>query len=215
VVARHARALLIDLDGVIRRWDRLGREPVERRFGLPGGAVARTAFEPGLLELAVTGQITDEEWRQRVVAGLEPVCGRVMAAQVVAEWSEPAGVVDVEVLALLRDVRRRARVCLVTNATTRLDRDLERLGLLGELDVVVNSSSVGARKPDRRIYDAALAAAGVSIEEAFYVDDTPALVEKAGSYGLRGHAYKGVPELAEALAANGLLSGGAGAQARR
>ncbi len=204
-VTSRARALLIDLDGVIRRWDWLGREPVERRFGLPDGAVARTAFEPALLEQAISGKITDDEWREGIIASLVAVCGRDTAVKAVEEWSAPVGVVDEAVLALVREVRRQARVCLVTNATTRLESDLERLGILHEFDALVNSSRIGARKPDQRIYEAALAVVGASAEHAFYVDDTPQLVEAASALGLRGHVYSSVPGLEEALRGAGLL----------
>ena len=74
------------------------------------------------------------------------------AAGAVAAWSAPLGRVEASVLQLVRAVRRKAPVCLVSNATTRLERDLDALGLRAELDVVINSSRVGARKPDRRIF---------------------------------------------------------------
>src|SRR5262245_63910225 len=75
------RALLIDLDGVIRRWDWLPPAPIEPRFGLPAGVVARAAFEPGLLEEAVLGRITDEEWRGRSVARLAEGYGHEKAPE--------------------------------------------------------------------------------------------------------------------------------------
>ena len=80
-------------------------------------------------------------------------------------------------------VRRKAPVCLVSNATTRLERDLDALGLRAELDVVINSSRVGARKPDRRIFAAALDALGA--RGGFFVDDNPGLVDAARALPLR------------------------------
>jgi putative hydrolase of the HAD superfamily len=112
------------------------------------------------------------------------------------------------VLDLVRDVRRRARVCLVTNATTRLDADLERLGIAAEFDAIVNSSRIGARKPDARIFAAALAAVGAPAAHALFVDDTPGLVGAAQALGLRGHVYTGVVALRAALRAAGLHPGG-------
>jgi putative hydrolase of the HAD superfamily len=199
-----ARALLIDLDGVLRRWEARPGEPVEAAFGLPAGALAEAAFEADLLEAAVLGQIEDEEWRRRVAERLGTRYGSG-AAGAVAAWSAPAGAVDPEVLALVRAVRRRAPVCLVTNATTRLERDLERLGLAGELDAIASSARVGARKPDAPIYRAALALAGVPAPAALFVDDTPGHVAAARALGLRGHVFAGAAGLAGALRAAGLL----------
>ena len=48
------RALLIDLDGLIRIWDGSDAKAVEERFDLPVGTIPRTAFAPDLLIQAVT-----------------------------------------------------------------------------------------------------------------------------------------------------------------
>jgi putative hydrolase of the HAD superfamily len=51
------------------------------------------------------------------------------------------------------------------------DRQLERAGLIGFLPVRVYSSEVGYRKPDRRIFEAALSRMGVSAQETLFVGD--------------------------------------------
>jgi putative hydrolase of the HAD superfamily len=205
-----ARALLIDLDGVLRRWDAQRDPPPEVPFGLPAATVSRTAFDPPLLEAATTGRITDEEWRRQIVERLAPRYGQDAAAGAVAAWSAPLGRVEPSVLELVRAVRRTATapVCLVTNATTRLERDLDALGLRAELDVVINSSRVGARKPDRRIFAVALDAVGVPAAAALFVDDTPALVDAAQALGLSAHHFTGTAALALALQEAGLLPAG-------
>ena len=66
------------------------------------------------------------------------------------------GEVDADVLAFVREVRAAGvRVGLGTNATDLLDTDLAELGLVGELDVVVNSSVVGVHKPAKEYFQAA------------------------------------------------------------
>ena len=62
------------------------------------------------------------------------------------------------------------KVVLITNATSRLSDDLRRLGLDGAFDHVVNSSAVGAAKPDPAIFRTALAVAGVEVADALFVD---------------------------------------------
>jgi putative hydrolase of the HAD superfamily len=205
-----ARALLIDLDGVLRRWDAQRDPPPEVPFGLPAGTVSRTAFDPPLLDAATTGRITDEEWRRQIVQRLAPRYGQDAAEGAVAAWSAPLGRVEPAVRELVREVRRTATapVCLVSNATTRLERDLDALGLRAELDFVINSSRVGARKPDRRIFAAALDAVGVPAAAALFVDDTPALVDAARALGLSAHHFTGTAALAVALQEAGLLPAG-------
>ncbi|HEX2515938.1 MAG TPA: HAD-IA family hydrolase, partial [Chloroflexota bacterium] len=111
-------------------------------------------------------------------------------------------------LAGARSTPAGAPVCLVSNATTRLERDLDVLGLRAELDVVINSSQVGARKPDRRIFAAALDALGVPAPAAFFVDDNPGLVDAARALGLSAHHFTGTAALAGALQEAGLLPAG-------
>lgn len=199
-------ALLIDLDGVIRRWDRNPRpaSAIEATHDLPPGALAAAAFTD-LLEAAILGHIADEAWRDRIVDRLAEQYDRPVAVSAVAAWSAGSGVIDHDILAHVRAVRSRAPVCLVTNATTRLERDLERLGISGEFDAVVSSARVGARKPQPEIFRAALQAVDVPAERALFVDDTRTHVEAARSLGLRGHVFLDAPRLAVALQEVGLL----------
>jgi hypothetical protein len=65
------RALLIDFDGVIRRWP-ASEANLETRYGLPAGAIRSVAFAPALLLPAITGEVSDESWRAGVSA-----CARI------------------------------------------------------------------------------------------------------------------------------------------
>ncbi len=64
------------------------------------------------------------------------------------------------------------RLVCVSNWDYALPEVLERVGLLGLLDAVVTSASVGARKPDPRVFRAALVAAGCGAAEALCVGDS-------------------------------------------
>jgi HAD superfamily hydrolase (TIGR01549 family) len=65
-----------------------------------------------------------------------------------------------------------ALVC-VSNWDISLPEVLDRCGLGGDLDGVVTSAAAGARKPDPRIFEAALELAGCAADEALHVGDTP------------------------------------------
>jgi putative hydrolase of the HAD superfamily len=94
----------------------------------------------------------------------------------------------------------------VTNATSRLDLDLERLGLAGEFDGVVNSSAVGWIKPQREIFGIALSVAGVPAAHALFVDDSTENVTAAARLGMTAHLYRGIERLKHELARHKLLS---------
>jgi putative hydrolase of the HAD superfamily len=67
-----------------------------------------------------------------------------------------------------------ARLVVVSNWDVSLPEVLERVGLAGNLDAVVTSAEVGARKPDVAIFGRALELAGVPAAEAIHVGDNPA-----------------------------------------
>lgn len=199
------RAVLTDLDGVIRDWSGQGDAGIERRFGLPPGAITAVAFDPGLLLPAITGEITDAAWREQIAARLRERHPQTDAGAAVAAWSAPAGAIDREVLALIQRVRARVPVVLVTNATDRLDADLARLGALDAFDHIVNSSVVGAAKPDRAIFEHALGLVSACAGETLYIDDTERYLGPAAEMGLTCHHYRGVEALRVILTERGLL----------
>lgn len=69
---RHTtiRAILTDFDGVLRHFPKERDAAIEYEFHLPPGILSKTAFQTGLLYSAVTGQITDEQWRSSIVDSL-------------------------------------------------------------------------------------------------------------------------------------------------
>lgn len=206
-MTRRALSLLLELDGVLRRWDAqvVLAADLERRHRLVPGTLASLAFDPQRLLPAVTGEVPDEVWRLGMARALVPLCGD-SAATVVADWSESPGEVDVAVLELVRAVRRSGHpVVLVSNATTRLELDLVRLGLHAEVDAVVSSARLGAAKPDRRVYAVAAAAATTPPGRCLFVDDAADHVRAAAEAGLQAHRYRGVDDLRVLLGARGLL----------
>jgi putative hydrolase of the HAD superfamily len=87
----------------------------------------------------------------------------------------------------LRELRSRGlRVVVASNWDCSLPSVLERIGLAPLLDAVVSSAVVGAAKPDPRLFEAGLAAAGCSAAEALYAGDSVETdVEGARAAGLQ------------------------------
>ena len=65
------------------------------------------------------------------------------------------------------------RLVVVSNWDVSLHEVLERIGLAGELDAVVTSAEVGARKPDRAIFERGLELAGAPADQVIHVGDSP------------------------------------------
>jgi putative hydrolase of the HAD superfamily len=188
------RALLCDIDGVLRIWPPVDR--IERDHGLPLGSIAAAAFSPARLLPAITGAITDEQWRTAVAADLAAASPTAVGA--VEAWSALVPRVDREVLALLTQAAAVVPVALVSNATIRLERDLEVQGVSGFS--VINSARFGVAKPDPAILLAAAKHVGVPAQECLFVDDTPANVDAATEIGMTALLYREVAQLRTALA---------------
>lgn len=198
------KAVLTDLDGVVRRWDPGVFTRAEIATGLPRDALLNTAFEPDLLLRATTGQIDDENWRSEVADRLRLRYPAVDAGEAVRLWSLSPGEIDTDVLDLLLRCRENTSLALITNATTRLDADLKRLGIDQAFDHVVNSSWIGQVKPHPGIYIAALDLLAIGADEAFFIDDRSENVNAAIELGMDGHHYTTIERLKRALEHHGL-----------
>jgi putative hydrolase of the HAD superfamily len=179
-------------------------DELDRAHGLPPGSLAAAAFAPHRLHPAVTGAVTDEQWRVAVTADLTGTCGSARRAEAaVAAWSAVVPPVDPLVVALLTRVRAVVPVALVSNATTRLEQDLDRHGLADLADTVVNTARIGVAKPDPRVYAIAAQRVAAAPHRCLFVDDTAGHVAAARQAGMTGLHYRTVDDLRTALA--GLL----------
>jgi putative hydrolase of the HAD superfamily len=188
------KAILFDLDGVIRHFDEGETSAIEERHALPVGAIMAAAFEPVLLEQAVCGRIDDATWRLAIRDALTGAHGPAAAAAV-ADWCALTGSVARDVLDLIGELRPRLRTGLVTNCTTRLESDLEELGVTGSFDALFSSARLGFAKPDARIFRAAAERLGARLDECIFIDDKPAFVEAARALGLAGILFAGADDL--------------------
>ncbi|HEY7273343.1 MAG TPA: HAD-IA family hydrolase [Actinoplanes sp.] len=196
-----ARALLIDLDGVLRRWDPSVPASVERSYGLTPDVLLGTAMAWDLYRPAVAGELTDAEWMAAVAARLPLPPDRAAAA--VAQWQRHRGTVDSDVLAFVREARAAGRpVALATNATDRLRDDLGSLGLADEVDVVVSSWEIGVHKPAPEFFVRARAALDLESHWILFVDDDDRAVRGARAAGMPAFRWTGsqdIPYLRGAL----------------
>ena len=193
-------ALICDLDGVLRIWDPELIAEAERLYGIPSGGLAQAAFgNEARLFRAVTGAITDQQWRQEVASDVTATHA-VDGAAAVDAWSRAPGRVDQAVLDIIRRARQRQTVALLTNATTRLSTDLALLGLDHEIDMVFNTSHLGIAKPDRQVFEHVARVLDVQPRHCVFVDDHPDNVAAARAVGMTGHRFTRSADLARFLA---------------
>jgi epoxide hydrolase-like predicted phosphatase len=139
------------------------------------------------LHLLETGQLSDEEFFDRMCAryaeaGNEPVDPRVAQRIIFGR-----GMVASSAMAdAVRQVRGAGyRTALLTNISRDGDAMWRSLIPVDDLfDVVVDSSRVGLRKPDPRIYELTCERLGVPPGRCLFVDDLACNVEAAANLGM-------------------------------
>jgi putative hydrolase of the HAD superfamily len=195
--------LLLDFDGVLRRYNPNVKAAVEARFGLPVGTVLETALQWPRLLPAVTGQISRAEWLDGVAGTLaDRLGGAERARSMIVEWDSYRGELDPTVLAFAREVRAAGvPIGLATNATGDLPDDLAVLGISDLFDVVVNSSEIGVHKPAREFFEAACEAVRVIPQRVLFVDDQDRNVRGARAAGLSAYRYEPPDDLSYVRAA--------------
>ena len=197
------KAVLFDMDGVIRHWDSEGARAGEQAAGLPEGAIERVAYAIPEFWQTQVGRCTARDWADAVGRALvaEYGPGAERGAQIYFAY---AGRVDRDMVELVATVRERATVALLSNATDQLREHLAHHDLVDAFDVVFCSAELGMAKPDVEIYRHAARVLGVEPGECFFTDDRPENVDGALAAGLHAAVFTGRGSVVERLRELGL-----------
>lgn len=202
------RALLVDLGNVLVGFDHgITCERIAEASGVPAERLRAVLFGP--LEAAFDrGEIgTGDFFRAcEKEAGLP----RLADAAWVRAWRDIFHPLP-QALGALAAVPRGVRRVLVSNTNALHWEGARRMLAPPSLfDELVLSFRVGAAKPSRAFWDAALDAARCDPGECLYADDRPELVAAAAALGIPGFVVDGPRSFAEGLAARGLGPSSAG-----
>jgi epoxide hydrolase-like predicted phosphatase len=203
MIGGDIQALVFDYGGVLMRTvNPTPRREIEQRLGLPAGSVDDLVFGSSLWDEVQLGRVSVAEFwtdvARRMGLGAE---GLKEFRQ--AFWAGDR--LDDELVALIRHLRDAGyRTALLSNAPAGMLQHLERLGIANAFDAVIISGREGLMKPDRAIFERALARLGVEAEGAIFVDDTWANVVAADQAGLRAVQFRGLPPLCKWLKDLGL-----------
>lgn len=193
------RAVLFDLDGVVRHFDPENVSSIERAHELEPGSIEAIAFAPHHLEQVTTGRISRREWVERIGEEL----GNAEAAD---GWGSQPFRVDEEVLGLLDELRAGGiRTAILTKGTDTIPAEVASMNLGAKFEAVFNSAEIGWTKPDTRPFQHVLDAMELAPQEVFFTDDSVGKLAGAESLGMPTHHFTGVAGLREALRAVGAL----------
>ncbi|MDX2144514.1 MAG: HAD-IA family hydrolase [Rhodospirillaceae bacterium] len=182
------KALLIDADGVIQKPTRDWTEAFESLFALSDRETA-TKFKADVDAAEALTLTTHGGFREEL-------------EKVVAKWRlgyKADQVIEVmysivcheENMSVFRSLRRQGIVCCVASnqQTGRAQHMSENLGYRGFFDHELYSCRLGAAKPDRKFFTAALTTIGQPPSSTLFIDDREENVAGARRAGLNAELY--------------------------
>ncbi|MFJ3034812.1 HAD family hydrolase [Curtobacterium pusillum] len=194
------RAVLFDLDGVIRHFHPKYVAAIEREHALTPGAIEAFAFSAPVIDDVTTGRITRAEWVRAI--------GEHLEAPAAAEaWGRQPFTPDDAALGLIDELRTAGyTTAVLTNGTDGVPAEVASFGLPDRVDAVFSSHEIGFTKPDVRAFRHVLDALGLDGPEVFFTDDSEAKLAGAVELGMSVYHYTSVDGLRAALHTAGVLS---------
>lgn len=193
------KALVFDVGGVlVRTADWSLREAWEDKLGLQRGELEPLVHGNALNEQQERGELGYDEFWRRTAARLG-----IPAAQIDTFRREfyAGDAVNTGLIRAIKGWRKRGlKTGIISNAPPILRQTLTaQYNIARFFDVITISGEVGARKPDPRIYQRALADLGARADEAVFVDDLPPNIAGANAIGMKGVLFTQNEPVIEAL----------------
>ena len=182
------RAVFIDFGGVIARTEyQAPRQYLAERLGMEYEDLEKLAFNSPSSDRAAIGEISAEEHWAQVTKRLRRPTSET---ETIREEFFAGDVIDREIVDFLRSLRPRYYVGLISNAWLDLRDHIIEQKFDDAFDHMVISAEVGVVKPDAKIYQIALEQAGVSPNEAVFVDDFIENIEGCEELGMHGIHFR-------------------------
>jgi len=205
----HIQAVIFDVGGVLDRQEnhearRAERVKIAASVGLELDVMWDLFFRTEPWKLARTGQITDDEFWNRVLTPLgitDPAEQRAWVDHLI----DFKGIMP-ETRALLEELHGRVRLAIISNATNTLEESLENQAHISHyFELIVNSARVGYAKPDRAIFEIALERLELRPEQTVFTDDQQHNVDAATELGMHAALWTGVADFRAFLVELGVL----------
>ena len=196
--------VLFDLGGVVCPFDpapRLTR--LAALSNMSEREVQRRIFESGLTADFDRGRYTSTEWH-------EIVCNELGINVTPDEFEDlmlSILTTDLEVLALVDQVRAHTRVAMLTDNPPLLFEAIPHRfpELLGRFDPMLFSFQLEALKPSAEAFERALARLDAPANKVLFIDDTAVNTEAAAALGMQTHHFTTAAALEAELRARALL----------
>ena len=183
------RAVLLDLYDTVAFSDWAGwREELASLTGLDPDAIGMAYHETRPARSVGAYPTPDDDMRALLaaagIADRDPALVRSLVEAEATFGNDQVHLYDDSLTTVVALRAQGTKTALVSNCSNATRAIVERLGLVDAFDAIVLSFEVGARKPQPRIYEAALAALAAAPGDAVFVDDQTAYCDGARALGM-------------------------------
>ncbi|MFA4907427.1 MAG: HAD family phosphatase [archaeon] len=187
---REIKVVAIDFSGVYFTWNQERHiDALSAATSSPRELVVKS-FGKDLRELNL-GKITDKQYWDSFCRNIGKNVSHKKLDRITQAQFKPIKTV----MRLIAKLRRRHKIVLFTNQSLMLDRLNEKHGFYKNFDLVINSSKVGMRKPDREMFAHLLTETGAKPFEVLFIDDYAPNIEAAKKLGLNAILFTGYSDL--------------------
>ncbi len=190
MISSGVTAVAFDFGGVLTHSAFDGVAAYGRTLGLPDDALVRYFRDDPMMARLEIGEISSREYFKYVCVEAERAYGPRIDLRALAAAAAEGERLDPAMIALVAEAGRRCPVALVTNNVA--DAGWRATFPYHLFTVVVDSSELGIRKPDPRIYQELLRRLERAPGEVAFVDDLPRNTAAAAELGLRPVTFTGL-----------------------
>ena len=182
------RAIFFDFGGVILRTEyQSPRQHLAERLNMEYDDLVRLVFDSETSRKASIGVATvDAHW----AAVMKRLNRPVAEAQSIRDEFFGGDVLDRGLIQLMRDLRSKYKIGLISNAWNDLREYIAKQGIADVFDAMIISAEVGVVKPDATIFQIALDQFKVRAKEAMFVDDFKENIEGCEKVGMQGLLFR-------------------------
>ncbi len=197
------RTIVSDLGNVLLHFDHMRScRRLSQRCGRSAKEIYDSMFGSSLVEAYDLGRISSEEFAR---SSMERLDIHLEVSEVRRIWSDIFDPVE-GMEELIRSLRERYTLVLLSNTNAwHFEYCFEHYPVTRLFQHYALSYRLGFRKPDPRIYRAALAMAGSPPEEALFFDDIPEYVQAAAGLGMRALRFENQSKLLREMKAEGVV----------
>lgn len=197
------KAIIFDLGNTLIRFDHnISAKKLANLFHLDSEKVRSLFFDSDLTRLFEKGLISPKEFYSRVTKHLNI---KIPYKDFVDIWNDIFWE-DVEACDIARRLKTGYKLLLLSNVSRlHFEYIQKKFDIIKIFDEIIVSYAVGAIKPEKLIFDHAVARAGGDKSAVLYIDDREDLIKEAREFGIESIRFEGAQKLKEDLKQRGVL----------